>query len=85
MNGIVYLIILENQIVLKLLKRMFKALLRITRTFIFILLYNFAILQLEGAPALLVVSFSTIFLPQFPLNLMKFIIYLYSSAVNLYK
>ena len=40
MNEIVYLITLENQIVLKLLKRMLHALLRITRTSIFIVLYN---------------------------------------------
>ena len=41
MNGIVYQIILENQIILKLLKIMFSALLRIARTSLFRLLYNF--------------------------------------------
>ena len=40
MNGMAYLIILENQIVLQPLKGMSFVLLRITRTFIFILVNN---------------------------------------------
>ena len=43
MNGIVYSIILENQIVLQLLKKMLQALLRITRTSIFLFVDIFLI------------------------------------------
>ena len=42
MNGMVYPIILENKTVLQ-LKKMFEALLRITRTFIFLFVYIFVI------------------------------------------
>ena len=49
MNGMTYPIILENQTVLQLLKEMCLALLRITRTFIFLLVYIFLICLLVGA------------------------------------
>ena len=45
MNGMVYPIILENQTVLQLFKKMFYALLRITRTFTFLFVYIFLIFR----------------------------------------
>ena len=67
MNGIVYLILLDNQIVLQPCKEIFLILLRIIRTFILIFVYTFLTTQLvghpqHGAPALLDVSISTTFL-----------------------
>ena len=50
MNGIVYLSLLDDQIVLQPLKEIFLILLRIIRTFILIFVYTFLTPQLVGRP-----------------------------------